>query len=71
MYVCLCRGVTEKQLVRAISSGVNSLPALKQELGVGVDCGSCCEYLQARLDDAAAEPDRISNLPDAGSVCSR
>jgi bacterioferritin-associated ferredoxin len=58
----LCRGITEKQINRQIAIGVDTLEKLQQQLGAGVDCGSCCDYLQQMLTDAgvsAAADDMI------------
>ena len=63
MYVCLCRGITEKQIEKQIAAGVNSLSALQEVLGVGVDCGSCCEYLQQMLSAAS-----VAEVSDGDAV---
>ncbi|RLA04966.1 MAG: bacterioferritin [Gammaproteobacteria bacterium] len=55
MYVCLCRGITEKQVVKKITAGVNSVAELQQTLGAGVECGKCCDYMQEMLRAAALE----------------
>ena len=49
MYVCLCREVTEKQVLKTISAGANTVSALREELGAGGQCGRCCDYLQGML----------------------
>ncbi|MEY4589226.1 MAG: hypothetical protein RL497_1302 [Pseudomonadota bacterium] len=41
MYVCLCKGVTDSQIRRAINEGATSLRALRQELDVMTQCGKC------------------------------
>lgn len=41
MYVCLCAGVTDTQIRKAVSEGCCSVKALRDELGVGVGCGKC------------------------------
>ena len=47
MYVCLCSGVTDKDIKRAASNGATSVEDLKNTLGVASQCGSCA---QAALD---------------------
>ena len=46
MYVCICKGITEKQLQEVITSRPahhhNSKDILKA-LGIGSDCGTCVE----------------------------
>ena len=41
MYVCLCHGVTDREIREAADSGVNSMRQLGKELGVGTQCGRC------------------------------
>jgi len=67
MYVCLCRGITEKQVVKKIAEGVNSVAGLQQELGAGVDCGKCCDYMQEMLRTAAINTE-ATLLAAKGSV---
>ena len=49
MYVCLCKGINEKQINQGIAAGHSSLRALQEALGAGVDCGRCSEYIQEML----------------------
>jgi bacterioferritin-associated ferredoxin len=55
MYVCLCVGVTDKQIRQAVLKGCRSLKALREELGVTTGCGKCAEMtkqiIQATLAD--------------------
>ncbi|MFV8818387.1 (2Fe-2S)-binding protein [Haliea sp. E17] len=41
MYVCLCHGVTERQIVAAIDSGVDCMKQLRRDLGIATECGRC------------------------------
>lgn len=41
MYVCLCHGITDREIREAADSGVNSMRQLGKELGVGTQCGRC------------------------------
>ncbi|HTT04137.1 MAG TPA: bacterioferritin-associated ferredoxin [Steroidobacteraceae bacterium] len=41
MYVCICRGVTDSQIRRAVDAGAASLSQLRQELAVAACCGRC------------------------------
>lgn len=42
MYVCICNGITEKDIQKAAKSGKGMKEVLK-ELGVANDCGTCLE----------------------------
>jgi len=44
LYICLCHGITDKQ-IRAcvVESGARTLCDLSGQLGVATQCGSCAE----------------------------
>lgn len=41
MYVCLCHGVTDREIREAAENGCSSMRQLGRELGVGRQCGRC------------------------------
>jgi bacterioferritin-associated ferredoxin len=41
MYVCLCQGITDKQIRAAVASGATTLEAVRHTLGVASQCGQC------------------------------
>ncbi|WOJ91991.1 bacterioferritin-associated ferredoxin [Congregibacter variabilis] len=55
MYVCICNGITDKQIKNAVAEGATSLQLLRDELGVGSQCGSCTEQALSFLDDTSAQ----------------
>ncbi len=44
MYVCVCRGITDKQIVAAVDAGAQSLRDVRRTLGVSTVCGKCGPY---------------------------
>jgi bacterioferritin-associated ferredoxin len=51
MIVCICRGVTDDEIVDAIRRGAYSLDKITRRCdGAGSDCGSCRGEIQAHLD---------------------
>lgn len=50
MYICLCNGITDKQIRRAIAGGAKSLQCLRDELGVASQCGGCMDHALQLLD---------------------
>jgi len=48
MIVCLCRAKNERDVLRAIESGSETLADL-QECGIGTDCGGCHNFLRKML----------------------
>jgi len=43
MYVCICHGVTEKDIQKAAKSGAVDLQDIQQMTGCATGCGSCAE----------------------------
>lgn len=41
MYICICNGVTEREIRECAADGVATLPELERCLGVGIGCGRC------------------------------
>jgi bacterioferritin-associated ferredoxin len=51
MFVCVCNGVTERQIEKAIEQGATSLPELTSVLGIAAGCGTCADYARQMLGD--------------------
>lgn len=49
MYVCVCNGITERQVRQAIEQGAASLSDLTEKLGVAAGCGSCAGFTEELL----------------------
>ena len=54
MYVCICNAITDKQIRKAVESGVQDLWGLQRELGVAVGCGACKEMASEILHESRA-----------------
>ncbi|MCF4009387.1 bacterioferritin-associated ferredoxin [Rheinheimera sp. UJ63] len=47
MFICVCKAVSDKAIKQAIAEGADSMRALKNQLGVGSQCGKClCQAAQ-------------------------
>ena len=53
MIICICRGKSERDVMRAIDNGASTLRDL-QRCGIGDQCGSCNNTLRSMLAQAAA-----------------
>ena len=53
MIICVCRGVTERQVRQAARSGSTCLDRLGSELGVATQCGRCRDCALRILRDEA------------------
>ena len=61
MYVCICNGVTDREIRQAAEAGCRSMAELTMRTGAGATCGSCVEMATALLDEVHAA--RMQALP--------
>ena len=62
MWVCLCKGVTDRQIRVAIAAGARTAAEISAFCRAGTGCGGClpelCRMLQDHLDRQAFEGGR-------------
>lgn len=51
MYVCVCNGVTDKQIIKAAENGAMTLQDLSEELKVATCCGRCSSCAKKVLQE--------------------
>jgi bacterioferritin-associated ferredoxin len=51
MYVCLCRGVSDRKVRKAINRGATTVEEISRTCGAGSGCGGCRPELQAMLHE--------------------
>lgn len=54
MYVCLCRGVSDRAVLGAIRSGAGTVEEVGRLTGAGTVCAGCRSAIEALLRSAAA-----------------
>lgn len=54
MYICICRGVTERHIRSAAERGVRSMRELRAEFGVASCCGKCGPHARQLLRDSVS-----------------
>ncbi|CTP93296.1 hypothetical protein XTPLMG728_3668 [Xanthomonas translucens pv. poae] len=52
MYVCICNGVTDRQIREAADAGCRSVSELTMRTGCGATCGSCLDMAGDLLEHA-------------------
>jgi len=43
MFICICSAVSERQVIKAVADGAQTLDDLQVDLGVAMCCGRCAE----------------------------
>lgn len=63
MYVCLCNGVTEREIRQTAHSGCRTMAELTMRTGCGAGCGSCVCMATCILDEVhgTAEAAAVAN----------
>lgn len=57
MYVCLCKGITDRQIRRAVHEGAGSYRAVRECLGVATQCGKCgCHARAVVKEELGSQP---------------
>lgn len=51
MYVCVCKAVTDSQVVHAIDQGACTRKQLMQCTGAGGVCGKCMQSIKSLLEE--------------------
>ena len=68
MYVCLCKGITDRQIKAAIKDGASSMSELNRALGVASQCGKCGIATREILRASQAEVPMINGFPQYYSL---
>ncbi|MGD9663229.1 MAG: (2Fe-2S)-binding protein [Porticoccaceae bacterium] len=72
MYICLCKGVTEKQVRREVLSGVSDYDELQNRLEIGLCCGQCKESTLELVEETLSghHADNVINMWQPGKKAS-
>ncbi|WP_166210301.1 (2Fe-2S)-binding protein [Cognatiluteimonas telluris] len=54
MYVCLCNGVSERQIREVAEAGCRTMSELTMRTGCGATCGSCIGMATQLLEEVHA-----------------
>jgi len=61
MYVCLCKGITQKDIQDAVENGA-SLSDIRKNMGVASECGSCAQYTKQLVKQTQQEMRTLDEL---------
>ena len=64
MYICLCHGVTDRDIRACIEEGAGSMRELRAKLAVGTQCGKCACHVRGILEEkTSAKGDSARSVP--------
>ncbi len=63
MIVCLCRGLSERDLRGLVAAGAQSAEEISESCGAGADCGACLSMLDRLVHDVRRRSSRTSPVP--------
>lgn len=61
MYVCLCNGVTEREIRQTAAAGCRTMAELTMRTGCGAGCGSCVCMATEIIEDVHRDDDGIAH----------
>lgn len=61
MYVCICQGITQKDIQNAVENGAN-FSQIRKEMGVASSCGSCSQYAKQFIKQTQQELKALEQL---------
>lgn len=69
MLVCVCKGISDKQIDASLAEGATSFRAIKSELGLGSCCGQCIPFAKDMVADKMADMQLSQNYHLAQEIC--
>lgn len=61
MYVCICQGITQREIQSAVENGA-SFADLRKEMGIASECGSCGQYAKKLVKQTQKEMKMLEEL---------
>lgn len=55
MYVCVCNGVTDREIRQVAAAGCKSMAELTMRTGCGAGCGCCVAMATGLLEEAQTQ----------------
>jgi len=62
MYVCICKRVTDRDIVATAEQGATRMSQLKECTGLGSQCGKCARDAKAIFNEAKQQAREMAGL---------
>lgn len=60
MYICICKGITDKDIRNAVIDGAGSYACVRKQLGVSSQCGQCARDTKTLVHETLSEMDAFN-----------
>lgn len=54
MILCLCRGVTDREVAEAVERGASTVAEVRRACGAGMECGTCLADIREHLQTSGS-----------------
>jgi bacterioferritin-associated ferredoxin len=65
VYICICNGITDRDIRHCMDGGARTIGDLQRELGVTAGCGQCTHEVKCLLREARDERTLVDRLQPA------
>lgn len=55
MYVCICHGVSDKQIIESVDNGNTTVKGVAKDLKVATQCGKCANCTKQIIENRLIE----------------
>ena len=55
MYVCICKKITDTQILQEVERGASTINEISEKLGVATQCGKCKKCAQKMIKRQVAD----------------
>lgn len=68
MWICLCKGVSDRRIREVIRGGAQTMEAIGGETAAGTDCGKCLPAIRALLEQVLDETEEETSARPGGAI---
>ena len=66
MWICLCKGVSDRRIREVVRAGARTMEAIGGETAAGTDCGKCLPAIRSLLEHVLEEMEEESGTKRGG-----
>ena len=71
MYVCLCKSVTDSDIIEAVNGGVRTMRQLARQTGCSSNCGRCAVTAAEILGQATGQSEPLVDVVQQSTEATR